>query len=73
MENKGKEIYQSLPRGGFLLDTESGYVQIGVPPETIKDTMAFPKGVPQLFVLTDIMFDWKKGISLAEIEFPLYY
>jgi CRP-like cAMP-binding protein len=65
--------YQSLPRGGFLLDTQSGYVQFGVPPETIKDTMGFPKGVPQIFVLTDIMFDWRKGISLAEIEFPLYF
>jgi CRP-like cAMP-binding protein len=65
--------YQALPRGGFLLDTSEGYIQFGVPPETIKDTMGFPKGVPQVFILTDILFDWRKGISLAEIEFPLYF
>lgn len=73
MDQKVENSYQMLPRGGYLLDTASGYVQIGVPPETIKDTMAFPKGVPQVFVLTDTMFDWKKGISLAEVEFPLYF
>lgn len=66
-------VYQTLPRGGYLLDTAEGYVQIGVPPETIKDTMALPKGVPQVFVLTSPLFDWRKGISLAEIEFPLYF
>jgi len=65
--------YKVLPRGGFLVDTSEGYIQFGVPPETIKDTMGFPKGVPQIFVLTDRMFDWKKGISLAEVEFPLYF
>lgn len=73
MHQTDRTAYQILPRGGFLLDTDNGYVQFGVPPETIKDTMAFPKGVPQVFVLTDIMFDWRKGISLAEIEFPLYF
>ncbi len=73
MEHKDNTAYQILPRGGFLLDTCDGYVQFGVPPETIKDTMGFPKGVPQVFVLTDIMFDWRKGISLAEVEFPLYF
>lgn len=73
MHQTDRTVYQLLPRGGFLLDTDNEYVQFGVPPETIKDTMAFPKGVPQVFVLTDIMFDWRKGISLAEIEFPLYF
>jgi CRP-like cAMP-binding protein/phosphoribosyl 1,2-cyclic phosphodiesterase len=62
-----------LPRGGYLIDTPSGYVQFGCPPETIKDTMLFEKGVPQIFVLTGELFNWIKGISTAEIEFPLYY
>jgi CRP-like cAMP-binding protein/phosphoribosyl 1,2-cyclic phosphodiesterase len=65
--------YVELNRGGFLVDTPVGYIQFGSPPETIKDTMGFPKGVPMIFVMTDVMFDWIKGISLAEVEFPIYY
>lgn len=65
--------YISLPRGGYLVDTEAGYIQFGAPPETIKDTMTMEKGVPRVYVVMEKMFDWAKGISLAEIEFPLYY
>ena len=63
----------SLPRGGYLADTAAGYIQFGSPPETIKDTMRLPGGVPDIFVLSNDMFDWIKGISIAEIEFPIYY
>ncbi len=63
----------SLPRGGFIVDTEEGYIQFGSPPETIKDTMGFPRGVPQVFVLPVEFFNWIKGISVAEVEFPIYY
>ncbi|MCX7679190.1 MAG: cAMP/cGMP-dependent 3',5'-cyclic-AMP/GMP phosphodiesterase [Spirochaetes bacterium] len=62
-----------LPRGGYLVDTPIGYVQFGSPPETIKDTMFFEKGVPTIFVLPAKLFNWIKGISVAEIEFPVYY
>jgi CRP-like cAMP-binding protein/phosphoribosyl 1,2-cyclic phosphodiesterase len=62
-----------LPRGGYLVDTPRGYVQFGAPPETIKDTMFLPLGVPQVFVLPKHFFNWKKGISVAELEFPIYY
>lgn len=62
-----------LPRGGYLVDTPSGYVQFGSPPETIKDTMFYEKGVPTVFVLPSELFNWIKGISVAEIEFPVYY
>jgi CRP-like cAMP-binding protein len=62
-----------LPRGGFLVDTPEGYIQFGSPPETIKDTMALPKSVPQVFVLPRALFDWLKGINLADLEFPIYY
>ncbi len=68
-----KDNYTILPRGGYLVDTSFGYIQFGSPPETIKDTMAFEKGVPRIFVLMNKMFDWIKGISLAEIEFPIYF
>ena len=63
----------SLPRGGYLADTAAGYIQFGSPPETIKDTVRLPGGVPDIFVLSNDMFDWIKGISIAEIEFPIYY
>lgn len=62
-----------LPRGGYLVDSPIGYIQFGSPPETIKDTMKLPDGVPEIFVLTEEMFSWIKGISIGEIEFPLYF
>ncbi len=62
-----------LPRGGYLVQTPFGYVQFGSPPETIKDTMKLPGGVPEIFVLPEKMFNWIKGISIAEIEFPIYW
>jgi len=65
--------YLTLPRGGFIVDIGDEYIQIGSPPETIKDSMLMEKGVPQVFIITNKMFDWLKGISLAEIEFPIYY
>ncbi len=62
-----------LAKGGYLVETPAGYIQFGSPPETIKDTMSLPGGVPEIFVLPEKMFSWIKGISIAEIEFPLYY
>ena len=62
-----------LPRGGYLVDTPIGYIQFGCPPETIKDTMMMEKGVPQIFVLTNTLFSWTKGICVADIEFPIYF
>ena len=68
-----KENYISLPRGGYLVRTSAGAFQIGLPPETIKDTMLLEDGVPQFFVIADDMFDWGKGISIAEVEFPIFF
>ncbi len=73
MEEMNHENVTALPRGGYLVDTPVGYIQFGSPPETIKDTMGMPKDAPQIFVLTDELFNWIKGISIAEIEFPIYY
>lgn len=63
----------TLPRGGYLLKTSSGFIQVGCPPETIKDTMLLPSSVPQIFVLASRLFSPTKGISLAELEFPIYF
>jgi len=62
-----------LNRGGYLVCTSIGNVQFGSPPETIKDTMIMDSNVPQIYVLGSKLFDWIKGISVAEIEFPIYY
>lgn len=72
LESEHNPVYK-LQRGGYLVETPAGYVQFGSPPETIKDTMSLPGGVPEIFVLPTNMFSWIKGISVAEIEFPLYY
>ena len=73
IKNHDRTTVTLLPRGGYLVDTDIGYIQFGSPPETIKDTMLMPGGVPRIFVLTEEMFNWIKGISVAEVEFPLYY
>lgn len=62
-----------LPRGGFLVQTELGYIQYGAPPETIKDTMRLENSVPRIFILPDELFSIDKGIAVAELEFPLYF
>ena len=68
-----KETVTELPRGGHLVQTPAGYIQFGAPPETIKDTMLLSESVPQIFVLPRKLFNADKGISLAELEFPIYF
>ena len=65
--------YTRLPRGGYLVETSAGYMQVGSPPETIKDTMSLPRGTPQIFILPHEFFHLRKGITVAEVEFPIYY
>ncbi|MFN3412399.1 MAG: cAMP/cGMP-dependent 3',5'-cyclic-AMP/GMP phosphodiesterase, partial [Exilispira sp.] len=66
-------VITSLPRGGYLVNTSCGYIQFGSPPETLKDTIFLPLGVPKIFILPMEHFDPKQGMSVAEIEFPIYY
>ncbi|MCG9876316.1 MAG: cAMP/cGMP-dependent 3',5'-cyclic-AMP/GMP phosphodiesterase [Leptospiraceae bacterium] len=68
-----KQNFTELPRGGYLVDTSEGYIQFGSPPETIKDTMDFEKKTPLVFVLPNKFFHVEKGISVAELEFPIYF
>ncbi len=62
-----------LDRGGVLVETRIGPIQFGYPPETIKDTMVRPSGVPQVFVAPKTLFCVDRGISFADIEFPVYF
>ena len=64
---------KELPRGGFLVSTPSGRIQVGAPPATIKDTIVTEESVPQVFVLPVELFNWQKGINVADMEFPIYF
>jgi len=44
-----------------------------VPPETIKDSMALKLPIPDVYVVPPDLFERRRGLSLAEIEFPAYY
>lgn len=71
-----KQLHESiytLRRGGYIVDTSLGYIQFSSPPETIKDSMVLPGEVPQYYVLPENFFNWIKGISVAEVEFPIYF
>lgn len=63
----------ALPRGGYYVRTSAGPVQIGMPPETIKDAMELALDVPVAYVLPRELFDRRRGLSVAEFEFPAYY
>ncbi|MFW5850329.1 MAG: cyclic nucleotide-binding domain-containing protein [Spirochaetota bacterium] len=65
--------YTELPRGGYVVDTSAGAIQFGAPPETIKDSLLTERGVPEILVLPREMFNWSKGINVADMEFPIYY
>lgn len=62
-----------LPRGGYYVKTSAGAIQFGMPPETVKDVMALGLDVPLLYVLPRELFDRRRGLSVAEFEFPAYY
>ncbi len=66
------EVIQ-LPRGGTLLKTPAGLLQVGATPETIKDSMKLVGEVPDSFVLPNKLFSAERGVSLADIEFPAYF
>lgn len=62
-----------LTKGGTYLRTRSGAVQFGIPPETIKDSMALGLDVAGTYVVPPELFDRRRGMSVAEFEFPAYY
>jgi len=62
-----------LPRGGYTVDTPAGTVQVGAPPETIKDHMSMGLTVPTFFVVPQQRFDKRTFVNLAEIEFPTFF
>ncbi len=69
----GKGAATPLSRGGLVVETSEGSIQFGAVPETIKDTMPTTGGVPAIYVIPDRMFSSQHGISLADLEFPIYF
>lgn len=64
---------ERLPRGGALLETSAGWIQFGAVPETIKDTLGKPSGVPRIFVIPPKLVSLERGVSFADLEFPVYF
>lgn len=69
----GKDTITWLPRGGCIVKTKIGYIQIGMPPETIKDTILLGTEVPQYYVLATKRFDVNARLNTNEFEFPAYF
>jgi len=57
----------------YTYESSIGPIQVGIPPETIKDSLHKGMPVPKYFVIQGEMFDRKAGLSKAEFEFPIYY
>ena len=62
-----------LIRGGYIVKTPFGSLQVGAPPETIKDSMSLLGEVPDTFVIPNKIFSVERGVSLADFEFPTYF
>ena len=71
-EGTGESCYE-LAGGGHVVPTSFGLIQVGIPPETIKDSMNLGAEVPTNFVIMGDLFDRIEGLSLAEFEFPSYF
>jgi CRP-like cAMP-binding protein len=56
-----------------VVKTSVGPIQLGAPPETIKDLIGAGLEVPAIYVLPARWFDRRRGHPLLELEFPVYY
>jgi CRP-like cAMP-binding protein len=66
-------VVKPLLRGGLWMMTPIGALQLGAPPETLKDTLGQKDGVPRIVVLPARLFDVERGVALADLEFPIYW
>jgi len=71
--NVGSFEVRKMERGGILITDDEFMLQIGAYPESIKDTMKIKRGVPDLYLLPEELFDLELGVNAADIEFPAYY
>lgn len=62
-----------LPKGGIIVETKIGAIQLGVPPETIKDSLELGREVPTMYIAPKNLFSFRRMASIIDIEFPAYY
>lgn len=62
-----------LPSGGYWFQVGSMVMQIGCPPETIKDSINLGLDVPRCFIVLGDLFSTTLGLNTAELEFPAYF
>ena len=62
-----------LPRGGVIVQTSIGNIQMGMPPETVKDSIILGLDIPTYYIIPSERFNRKVGIAVAEFEFPAYF
>ena len=63
----------ALPRGGLWMMTPLGALQLGAPPDSLKDTLTRADGVPRIVLLPQALVDVRKGTCTADVEFPIYF
>ena len=63
----------ALPRGGSVIKTEIGLIQLGMPPETVKDSIALNLEIPGYYIVPTSRFDRSLGISCVAFEFPALF
>ena len=62
-----------MARGGLIIQTSLGNIQYGTPPESVKDSILSGVAIPEYYIIPKERFDFEDGMSLVEIEFPVYY
>jgi len=72
--SRGKNLFFAaikvlLKRGGIVVPTEIGFVQFGIPPETIKDSLLIGSGVPRIFVVPGERFDSEASVFEGKKSF----
>lgn len=61
-----------LPGGGYWFKVGPAVMQIGCPPETIKDSLLLGLEVPRYFIVLGELFSRTLGINTAELEVPCF-
>jgi hypothetical protein len=62
-----------LPRGGVIVPTSIGNIQIGMPPDTVKDSITLGVEIPIYYVVPAKRFDFTACLNISEFEFPAYF
>jgi hypothetical protein len=63
----------SLPRGGLIIQTPIGNIQLGMPPDTVKDSICMGIEIPEYYIVPSRKFDSRVCLNVSEFEFPAYF